>query len=95
MKNQSTFSVIGMNLLALFTLFTAKEPPADTTPVIKPTLCHRATLGTASLKSMESTWIAIPVACKARGFNADPTPHLSESQSADAWDVYEGIEADV
>ncbi len=29
-------------------------------------------VNTASLKSIESTWIKVPVACKARHFNASP-----------------------
>jgi hypothetical protein len=31
-------------------------------------------LNVASLKSIESTWLKMPMACKARGFNADPMP---------------------
>ncbi len=45
-------------------------------------------LNVASLKSIESSWLKIPAACKARGFNADVSPLATSSVSPGIRDLY-------
>ena len=45
-------------------------------------------LNVASLKSIESSWLKIPAACKARGFNADVSTLDTSSVSPGIRDLY-------
>ena len=45
-------------------------------------------LNVASLKSMESTWLRVPHACKARGFHASPVTLENKSISANVQNIY-------
>lgn len=45
-------------------------------------------LNSASLKSIEGTWLKVAAACKARGFNADPVALTSTAQSEAVQDIY-------
>lgn len=66
-KNPNTQILIGaLNLLAISgPAHAAVAPVATTEQKIQ-------ALNTASLKSIESGWLKVPVICKARGFNANP-----------------------
>lgn len=66
-KNSARVLIGAMNLLAVGS------------PMLVSQISHAATtdqkiekLNVASLKSIESTWLKVPTACKARGFNASP-----------------------
>lgn len=66
-KNSARVLIGAMNLLAVGS------------PMLVSQIFHTATadqkiekLNVASLKSIESTWLKVPNACKARGFNASP-----------------------
>ncbi len=66
-KNSARVLIGALNLLAVGS------------PMLASQATHAATmdqkiekLNSASLKSIESTWLKVPVACKARGFNASP-----------------------
>ena len=49
---------------------------------------EQTALNTASLKSIESSWLEVPAACKARGFNASPISLDQKEASTVARDVY-------
>lgn len=49
-------------------------------------------LNATSLKSIESTWLKVANACKARGFNADPVALESGSASSQAQAIYSSFE---
>lgn len=60
-------------------LFGAMNLLAVSSPLLLSQAAHAATadqkiekLNVASLESIESTWLKVPMKCKARGFNASP-----------------------
>lgn len=68
MKNPSSHLLMGaMGLLAI-------NSPVLVDPAIMGSDSSQKmeVLNRASLKSIESSWLAVPKVCKARGFNADP-----------------------
>ena len=50
-------------------------------------------LNTVSLSSIESTWLAVPATCKARGFNASPTTLENAEASAPVQAIYASYSA--
>ncbi len=42
----------------------------------------------ASIKSIESTWLKVPVACKARGFNASPVSLVAKEMASPIQNIY-------
>ncbi len=48
-------------------------------------------INSASLQSMESSWLAIPRACKAKEFNAEPREVKVEMPSAQIAALYSGL----
>ena len=95
MKKNTIFTLVAMNLMALATLFGAKDSVAAVNPDAgsAKTPDQQAALNAASLKSIESSWINVPHICKAKGFNADPAHVMNEKPSAAAQAVYEQVEA--
>ncbi len=64
-------------------------------PMLASQVTHAATseqkiekLNVASLKSIESTWLKVPMACKARGFNASPTSIENKQISSNIQNIY-------
>ena len=64
-------------------------------PLVSSHISHASTMETktttlnlASLKSIESTWLKVPSACKARGFNADAAPVADSSVSQNILNLY-------
>ncbi len=49
-------------------------------------------LNVASLKSIESSWIRVPGACKARGFNASAATLAKKEISAQIQNIYSSFE---
>ncbi|MGZ3772644.1 MAG: hypothetical protein ACXVCY_14750 [Pseudobdellovibrionaceae bacterium] len=49
-------------------------------------------LNGVSLKAIESTWLAVPAMCKARGFNASPITIESKTADADILNIYSKFE---
>lgn len=50
-------------------------------------------LNATSLKCIESTWLKVTAACKARGFNADPVALVNARASTQAQSIYSTFEA--
>ncbi len=65
-KNGARVLIGAVNLLALGSPLLVSQVSHATTADQK-----IEKLNSASLKSIESTWLAVPNACKARGFNAN------------------------
>ena len=49
-------------------------------------------LNTASMKSMESSWLSVKPICKARGFNADATAQVKKEARQSIQDIYAAFE---
>lgn len=82
-KNSARFLIGAMNLLAVGS------------PMLATQVSHAAIenqkiekLNVASLKSIESTWLKVPNACKARGFNASPVSLENKEISAHIQNIY-------
>lgn len=45
-------------------------------------------LNVASMKSMESTWLKVPIACKARQFNASPASLANTEVASNIQNIY-------
>ncbi len=88
-ENTSAGVLIGaMNLLAVGS------------PLLASQVSHVATadqkvekLNLASLKSIESTWLKVPMACKARNFDASPVELESKAISFHIQNIYKLFEA--
>ncbi|MBY0370508.1 hypothetical protein K2X33_07470 [bacterium] len=81
MKTGKLFVALNIALSAL-PLF-AKQAATTTTQTDE-----SAALNQASFKSMEGSWLNMPVSCKARGFFAEPTTLLNEVANLEAQDVF-------
>ena len=90
MNNKSSTQIIlgALNLLAV------------SSPMLASHSLHAAVadqkieqLNVASLKSIESTWLEVPNACKARGFNASPVSLEHKAVSASVQNIYSSFEA--
>lgn len=79
MKNTSSQLLLGaVSLLAVNGSLLADHAVASSDSESKMTA-----LNVASLKSIESTWLKVPAACKARGMNADAT-QLTDKDARDS-----------
>jgi hypothetical protein len=81
---------MGLNLLALASSFFATNAQAQTFDSAK---SNTEAINTASLKAIESTWLKVPPACKAAGFNAKPVALKNDIVSADAIAIYQSYGA--
>ncbi len=94
MKNNTlkSFGMAGLNALAIaLNLFPAH---ANTKPAPTSDLASQPeAINTASIKAIESTWLKIPGACKAAGFNAQPIALKNDFISAQAAAVYQSFGA--
>ncbi|MBK9324378.1 MAG: hypothetical protein IPM97_15745 [Bdellovibrionaceae bacterium] len=82
-KNSARVLIGAMNLLAVGS------------PMLASQVSHAATadqkiekLNVASLKSIESTWLNVPNACKARGFNASPVSLENKEIASHIQNIY-------
>jgi len=82
-KNGARILIGAMNLLAVGS------------PMLVSQVSHAVTtdqkiekLNVASLKSIESTWLKVPNACKARGFNANPVSLESKEIASHIQSIY-------
>jgi len=50
-------------------------------------------INVASIQSIESTWLKVAAACKARGYNASPTPVDLKGQATHAQAIYADYQA--
>lgn len=50
-------------------------------------------LNIASIKSIESTWLKVPAACKARGFNASPVSLKVKATASHIQSIYSSFQA--
>lgn len=67
-KNSARYVLASANLLIAGSAMAA-------TPIVAPETGNQVErLNAASVKAVESSWLAVPNACKARGMNADPHP---------------------
>lgn len=83
--------MMGLNLMALaMNLFTI-QTQAKTAGNIDSG--SPEAINIASLKSIESTWLKVPNACKAAGFNAQPQVLKNDLISAHAASVYQSFGA--
>ena len=87
MKNKNSHLVLGaVSLLA------ANSPVgAHTTSTTHDSKIEA--LNTASFQSMESTWLKVPRACKARGFHANPSELINKEASQPAQTIYASYKA--
>jgi len=89
MKNTSTHLLLGaVGLLVANSPSLAKQTNASSVAELK-----MEALNGASLKSIESTWLAVPTACKARGFNADAVPLIHKEAHKSIQAIYASYEA--
>lgn len=83
-KMKTTHWVLGAINLAL-----ASSPIAASADTTQPTFTQKQELlNTASLKTIESSWLQVPAACKAKGFNADPKRLTQNTLSTMAQKAY-------
>jgi len=82
-KNSARVLIGAMNLLVVGS------------PMLVGQASHAATtdhkiekLNVASLKSIESTWLKVPGACKARGFNASPISLENKEIASHVQNIY-------
>ncbi len=82
-KNSARVLIGAMNLLAVGS------------PMLVSHVSYAATsdqkiekLNVASLKSIESTWLKVPNACKARGFNASPVSLENKEIASNIQNIY-------
>lgn len=82
-KNSARVLIGAMNLLAVGS------------PMLVNQVSHAAAadqkiekLNVASLKSIESTWLKVPNACKARGFNANPVSLENKEIASHIQNIY-------
>lgn len=82
-KNSARVLIGAMNLLAVGS------------PMLVSQVSHASTadqkiekLNVASLKSIESTWLKVPNACKARGFNASPVSLENKEIASHVQNIY-------
>jgi hypothetical protein len=87
-KNSARFLIGALNLLAVGS------------PLLTSQVAHAATidqkiekLNVASLNSIESSWLKVPMACKARGFNASPVSLENKEISSYIQNIYASYEA--
>lgn len=73
-------------LAGLATLFPLAEGRASHEPA--ETKLGRSGFNTASLKSIESSWIEVPRSCKAKGFNAEPITVIHGPLRAEVAAIY-------
>lgn len=89
MKNTSSHLLLGaVGLLATNSPLISNQATATVVSEAKMTA-----INVASLKSMESTWLKVPMACKARGINADATSLVQKAASQDIQAIYASYEA--
>ncbi len=83
-EKKSVRALIGaINLLAVSSPVLANQVSYATTSDQK-----IEKLNIASLKSIESTWLEVPNACKARGFNASPVSLENKEISSHVQSIY-------
>jgi hypothetical protein len=88
--NLSVWSLFTLNLAALVAALLPTPTPMSPAASSDPTNAL-AGLNTASLQAIESSWIKVPHTCKAKGFNAEPTPVAPVALSAEVATIY-GVE---
>ncbi|MGZ3692614.1 MAG: hypothetical protein ACXVAX_13985 [Pseudobdellovibrio sp.] len=84
MKNKNSHLLLGA-----VGLLTANSPAATahvTTHAAPETKMEA--LNVASFQSIESTWLKVPKACKARGFHADATEIINKAAAPNAQAIY-------
>jgi len=82
-----TIGLLSFNLVALaMNLFSGHAQTK--TGAIQPSEKLMET-NSASLKSFESTWLKVPPACKAAGFNAKPVALTNDQMSIHATAIYQ------
>ena len=86
--NKSAQVLVGaLNLLAVASPLVGQAALASTP------LDHKIEImNAASLTSIESTWLRVPAACKARGFNAAAVRLEAPKASAQVQDIYSSFE---
>lgn len=82
-RNSACALVGAMNFLAVASPMLASQVSHATTADQK-----TEKLNVESLKSIESTWLEVPNACKARGFNASPIPLENKKVSSLIRSIY-------
>ena len=82
-KNSARVLIGAMNLLAVSSPLLASQVSYASTADQK-----IEKLNVASLKSIESTWLKVPNACKARGFNASPVSLVNKEISSQIQNIY-------
>lgn len=86
-----TIGLMSLNFVALtLNLFSAQ---ADAKSETKHSSAKPEVTKSASLKSFESSWLKVPPACKAAGFNAKPVALINEQMSPHATAVYQSFGA--
>lgn len=86
-----TLGLISLNLATLAMNFFSAQAQAQTD--MSQTSKRAETADSASLKAMESTWLKVPPACKAAGFNAQPVALNNDAISLHASSVYQSYGA--
>ena len=79
MKNLGKAAMTGLQVVTAVSSIAPTTPPAYQEVATKLT---QTDLNQKSLKSIEESWLQVPRACKAAGFNAQPTALAIENRPA-------------
>ena len=85
-------SVLGLNVAAAAASLLSLHPSsaAESAAPRRPQADPVADLNRATLASIESTWLEVPRACKARGYNVEPITIVSEPLGPEVAAIYAG-----
>lgn len=84
-------ALAGLNLLALASTLFNYNVEVDSKVNSDSKENQVAKINASTLKSIESTWLRVPMSCKAKGFNAEPTALVGERPSNAALAVYQSL----
>jgi len=84
-KNKMNYLALGaLNILTIGLPFMAQAKTAMNLASTEKTELFNQ----ASIKAIASSWLKVPAACKARGFNASPTTLEFKTASLEAQNIY-------
>lgn len=89
----SSLTLAGAQLAALLAPFLPAALAHADAGLMADKTARTASANASSLQSIESTWLKIPTACKARGFNASPVEVPAESGLAEVMQIYQALKA--